>query len=135
MPLQAAQIPDSSSATLAAQVTDAGGEVVVLGIARDDRQDIVERLRRGVAEADIVVASGGVSVGAHDEVRLAFEDIGQVDLWRVAIQPGKPLAFGRCQAPDGRTGTAVRPARQPGEQLCHVRAVRAPGDPSHGRSH
>ena len=52
--------------------------------------------------ADIVVASGGVSVGAHDEVRLAFEDIGRIDLWRVAIQPGKPLAFGRCVASDGR---------------------------------
>jgi molybdenum cofactor synthesis domain-containing protein len=101
-PISGAQIPDSSSAALAAQVTDAGGEAISLGIARDDRQDIIERLRRGVEGADIVVASGGVSVGAHDEVRLAFEDIGRIDLWRVAVQPGKPLAFGRCVASDGR---------------------------------
>ena len=101
-PVRGAQIPDSSSAALAAQVTDAGGEAIDLGIARDDRRDIIERLRRGVEGADIVVASGGVSVGAHDEVRPAFEEVGRIDLWRVAIQPGKPLAFGRCVAADGR---------------------------------
>ncbi len=101
-PLTGAQIPDSSSAALAAQVLEAGGEVVALGIARDVRQDIVKRLRRGVESADIVVASGGVSVGAHDEVRLAFQELGRVELWRVAIQPGKPLAFGRSMASDGR---------------------------------
>ena len=101
--LTGAQIPDSSSAALAAQVTEAGGEVVSLGIGRDDRADIVARLQRGVESADIVVASGGVSVGAHDEVRLAFEEIGRIDLWRVAIQPGKPLAFGRSVSSDGRT--------------------------------
>ncbi len=97
-PLLSAQIPDSSSATLAAQVRDAGGVPIPLGIARDDRADIIARLRDGIARADIVVASGGVSVGAHDEVRLAFEAIGRIDLWRVAIQPGKPLAFGRAAA-------------------------------------
>ena len=102
-PLGRAGVPDSSSAALAAQVIEAGGEVTSLGIARDDRQDIIERLRRGLDSAEIIVASGGVSVGAHDEVRLAFEAIGRIDLWRVAIQPGKPLVFGRTAAEDGRT--------------------------------
>ncbi len=101
-PLGGAQIPDSSSVALSAQVRDAGGQPVALGIARDDRPDIVARLYRGIEDADIVVASGGVSVGAHDEVRLAFEEVGHVDLWRVAIQPGKPLAFGRARDQGGR---------------------------------
>ncbi len=100
-PLDGARIPDSSSPALCAQVRDAGADAVALGIARDDRADIVDRLRQGLEVADIVVASGGVSVGAHDEVRLAFDDIGRIDLWRVAIQPGKPLAFGRAPGPGG----------------------------------
>jgi molybdenum cofactor synthesis domain-containing protein len=101
-PLGGARIPDSSSATLHAQVIDAGGVPLALGIARDDRRHVVERLRAGLEAADIVVATGGVSVGAHDEVRYAFDEIGHVDLWRVAVQPGKPLAFGRATAADGR---------------------------------
>jgi molybdopterin molybdotransferase len=101
-PLRGAQIPDSSSAALRAQVIDAGGEPLALGIARDDRRQVVERLRTGLQAADIVVVTGGVSVGSHDEVRLAFDVVGRVDLWRVAVQPGKPLAFGRAPAVDGR---------------------------------
>ena len=53
------------------------------------------RLTRGLAWADVIVASGGVSVGAHDVVKDAFAAVGRIDLWRVAVQPGKPLAFGR----------------------------------------
>ncbi len=100
--IRGAQIPDSSSAVLVAQAEDAGGNAVALGIAGDDRADIVGRLLQGVATADVMVASGGVSVGAHDEVRSAFEQIGSIELWQVAVQPGKPLAFGRAAAPDGR---------------------------------
>jgi molybdopterin molybdotransferase len=100
-PLGGAHIPDSSSPALCAQVREAGAEAIALGIARDDRAAIVDRLRYGLEVADIVVASGGVSVGAHDEVRLAFDDVGRIDLWRVAIQPGKPLAFGRAPGPGG----------------------------------
>ena len=62
-PLHGAGIPDSSSAALAAQASEAGAEVMPLGIAPDDRDAIIERLSLGVAGADIVVASGGVSVG------------------------------------------------------------------------
>jgi molybdopterin molybdotransferase len=100
--LHGASIPDSSSAALAAQATEAGAVVVALGIAPDDQDAIVKLLRQGIAGADIVVASGGVSVGAHDDVRSAFDVVGTIDLWRVAIQPGKPLAFGRAPAGDGR---------------------------------
>jgi len=101
-PLGPAQIPDSNSIAMAALARAAGAEVLELGVARDRRDEVVERLRAGIAGADIVVASGGVSVGAHDEVKEAFEVVGRMDLWRVAIQPGKPLAFGRATDRDGR---------------------------------
>lgn len=96
-----AQIPDSNSVSIAAQATDAGAEVVRLGIAPDDAEEIGARLRRGIEEADVVVATGGVSVGAHDLVKDAFADLGQLQLWRVAIQPGKPLAFALARRSDG----------------------------------
>lgn len=101
-PLGGAHIPDSSSAGIAAQVVEAGGTPVSLGIAGDDRATIRDRLRTGIDAADVVVVCGGVSVGAHDEVRPALDDVGRVEVWRVAIQPGKPLTFGRADAPDGR---------------------------------
>jgi molybdenum cofactor synthesis domain-containing protein len=101
--LEGARIPDSSSAGIAAQVREAGGVPVPLGIARDDRAAIRERLAAGIGSADVVVVCGGVSVGSHDEVRPALDEVGRVDLWRVAVQPGKPLTFGRAGAPDGRT--------------------------------
>lgn len=101
-PLEGTHIPDSSSAGISAQVVDAGGSAIGLGIAGDDRRVIRDRLRTGIEAADVVVVCGGVSVGAHDEVRPALEEVGRVDLWRVAIQPGKPLAFGRAIAADGR---------------------------------
>ncbi len=100
-PLGEAGIHDSNSTSLAAQVRAAGAEPIGLGIARDDFADVVERLRRGIAGADVVIASGGVSVGAHDVVKDAFDAVGSLDLWRVAVQPGKPLAFGRARSPQG----------------------------------
>lgn len=96
-----AQIPDSNAEALAAQTAQAGADVVRLGIARDERDMVVERLRAGIAEAHVLVASGGVSVGSRDVVRDAFEEVGRLDLWRVAIQPGKPVAFGRATRPGG----------------------------------
>jgi molybdenum cofactor synthesis domain-containing protein len=100
--LDGEHIPDSSSPGIAAQVVEAGGLPLRLGIARDERASIRERLRSGIEHADVVVVCGGVSVGAHDEVRPALDEVGRVELWRVAIQPGKPLTFGRASAPDGR---------------------------------
>lgn len=96
-----AQISDSNSVGLANAAREAGAAGQALGIARDDLDDVVGRLREGVAGADVVVVSGGVSVGAHDVVKEAFERVGRVELWRVAVQPGKPLAFGRAPRPTG----------------------------------
>jgi len=91
-----AQIPDSNSPGLSAAARDAGAEVRTLGIARDTFESVRDKLGDGLAWADVVVASGGVSVGAHDVVKDAFASLGRIDLWRIAVQPGKPLAFGRA---------------------------------------
>ena len=91
-------------------VTAAGATPVDLGIARDDLDDVLIRLRRGIAEADAVIVSGGVSVGPYDVVKLAFEAVGRVDLWRVAVQPGKPFAYGVAGA-NGGSCSACRATR------------------------
>ena len=101
-PLGAAGIPDSNGPSLRALATGAGAEVIDLGIARDVLDDVLARLRRALdAGADMVILSGGVSVGPFDVVKTAIETIGSVDLWRVAVQPGKPFAFGTAERPGG----------------------------------
>ena len=100
-PLGPGQIHDSNAPAVAAQARLVGAEVRRLGIVPDELAEVERRLAEAVAWADVVVASGGVSVGAHDVVKAAFERFGRLDLWRVAIQPGKPLAFGRAVGPDG----------------------------------
>lgn len=102
-----AQIPDSNSVGLLGQAREAGAEVRSLGIARDTLDGVLGLLRPALEWADVVVVSGGVSVGAHDVVKDALSTVGQLDLWRVAVQPGKPLAFARAARPveasaDGR---------------------------------
>ncbi|HET9345532.1 MAG TPA: gephyrin-like molybdotransferase Glp [Candidatus Limnocylindrales bacterium] len=100
--LGAAGIPDANGPGLAALVADAGGEPQVLGIARDRLEDVYSRLCAALAgEVDAIVVSGGVSVGPYDVVKLAFEKVGRIDVWRVAVQPGKPFAFGTAERPDG----------------------------------
>ncbi len=96
LPLGPGQIHDSNSLTLAAQAAEAGAEVRRFGIARDTLADLLDLLREAVAWADVVVLSGGVSVGAHDHVKAAFETLGDLALWRVAIKPGRPFAFARA---------------------------------------
>jgi molybdopterin molybdotransferase len=105
-PLGDSGIPDANGPALMALVADAGGDPRFLGIAADRLEDVRARLCAGLAEdPDIVIVSGGVSVGPYDHVRTAFEEVGQVDLWRVAVQPGKPFAFGttRSAGPAGRS--------------------------------
>jgi molybdenum cofactor synthesis domain-containing protein len=77
-----------------ALVDEAGGDARWLGIAADRLDDVRARLCAGLAEdPDLVIVSGGVSVGPYDHVRTAFAEVGEVELWRVAVQPGKPFAF------------------------------------------
>ena len=101
-PLGPAGIPDANGPGLRALVTASGGEAIDLGIATDDLDDVLARLRQGLAAgADALIVSGGVSVGPYDVVKTAIETIGRIDLWRVAVQPGKPFAFGVADRPGG----------------------------------
>jgi molybdopterin molybdotransferase len=88
------QIHDANTVSLAAAVIEAGGEPVVLPRVRDDLAATDAALRAGSAQADLLVVSGGVSVGRHDHVRAGIERLGELAFWRIAVQPGKPLAFG-----------------------------------------
>lgn len=88
------QIRNSNSYTAYGQVVAAGAEPVMLGIARDDREE-TRRLAGAGLEHDVVVTSGGVSVGDYDFVKRVQDDLGvKRCFWGVATKPGKPLAFG-----------------------------------------
>lgn len=93
-PVDPNKIPNSNSYALMAQVQALGIEPVLLGIARDDPDELAQYLKRGL-EYDVLLVSGGTSVGVHDYVRPTIEKLGvQMKFWRVAIRPGHPLAFG-----------------------------------------
>jgi molybdopterin molybdotransferase len=88
------QIHDANTVSLAAAVLEAGGEPVLVPGVRDEPAAIDAALRDASSSADLVVVSGGVSVGRHDHVRAGIERLGDLGFWRIAVQPGKPLAFG-----------------------------------------
>ena len=93
-PLEGAKIVSSNSYTLAAQVKECGAIPVQLGIARDRKEEVVEKLRQGL-RADVLISSAGISVGDYDFVKEALKDLGmEMVFWRVAMKPGKPMAFG-----------------------------------------
>ena len=87
------QITNTNRYTLHAAMEDAGAVVIDAGVARDERQDLLNRFRN-VREAHLVVSTGGVSMGAYDLVRGLLEEREAVDFWQVALRPGKPLLFG-----------------------------------------
>jgi molybdopterin molybdotransferase len=87
------QIRDSNSIWIAAAVAQAGAEPWVLGVARDTAEDLRAHLARAT-EADLIITSGGVSVGTYDLVKDVLAEGGAVEFWRVRLRPGKPLAFG-----------------------------------------
>jgi molybdopterin molybdotransferase len=110
-PLGPAGIPDANGPALVAMVSAAGGDPRVLGVAADRFDDVKARLYAGLVEgADAIIVSGGVSVGPYDVVRAAFEAFGSIELWRVAVQPGKPFAFGRARLPGDDGTDPYRPA-------------------------
>ena len=92
-PLGPGQIVNTNRYTLAAAVEEAGGLVLDAGVAPDEREEIAAALRQADA-ADLVISSGGVSMGTYDLVRDLLAQEGRIDFWQVALRPGKPLAFG-----------------------------------------
>ncbi len=94
-PLTAGKIYNSNRYTLTGMLTALGVDVIDLGIVPDNLPATTETLRRAAQGADIVITSGGVSVGEEDFVKAAVQSIGKLSMWRIAMKPGKPLAFGR----------------------------------------
>jgi len=90
------QIPASNSVMLAAMLADAGADVIDVGLVPDDLVTLTQAFRAAAATADIIVSTGGASVGDHDLVAPAILGAGgALDFWKIAMRPGKPLMAGR----------------------------------------
>ncbi len=94
-PRKPGQIYDSNRFALRGLVEMAGGGALDLGIVPDERETLRERLLDASQAAEIVLTSGGVSVGIYDLVKEVLQEIGGIDFWQVAMQPGRPLAVGQ----------------------------------------
>lgn len=88
------RIRDSNTVALTALVENSGGRTIIFREVADDLDSVVATLERAAGSADLVVSGGGVSVGRYDFVKQAVERLGGIDLWRVAMQPGKPVVSG-----------------------------------------
>jgi molybdopterin molybdotransferase len=93
--LGAGKIYDSNRYTLHGLLESMGCEIIDLGLVGDTLAATSEAMVRASTQADLVVTTGGVSVGEEDHVRIAIEQLGELRLWRLAIKPGKPLAYGQ----------------------------------------
>ena len=93
-PRRPGQIYDSNRFTLRGLVEQCGGEVIDVGIVPDVREELRARLLEASVVADVVVTSGGVSVGMYDLVKDVLAEVGGIDFWQVAMQPGRPFAVG-----------------------------------------
>jgi molybdopterin molybdotransferase len=94
-PLGAGQIYNSNRYTLRGLLQSMDCEIIDLGIVPDTLDATLDVLHRAADAADLVITSGGVSVGEEDYVRLALEQLGELSMWRIAMKPGKPVAFGK----------------------------------------
>lgn len=94
-PRRSGQIYDANRFTLRGSIEQCGAVALDLGIVPDRRDELRARLQEAAAMADVVLTSGGVSVGAYDLVKDVLGEIGGIDFWQVAMQPGRPLAVGR----------------------------------------
>ncbi|MGM0703461.1 MAG: gephyrin-like molybdotransferase Glp [Pseudomonadota bacterium] len=96
--LPPAGIFDANRFSLRGLVTEHGGEILDLGILPDHQPRIVAALEEAARQADLVITSGGVSVGEADRVRGALQEVGELGFWKIAMRPGRPLACGQLGA-------------------------------------
>ncbi|MGO4673987.1 gephyrin-like molybdotransferase Glp [Bosea sp. 2YAB26] len=94
LPLPPAAIYDANRAALRAMVARAGADVVDLGILRDEPGSLAARLSGAARSCDLILTSGGVSIGEEDHVKAAVEQVGALVFWRIGIKPGRPVAMG-----------------------------------------
>ena len=88
------EIYDSNRYTLYAMLSRLNVEIIDMGVIRDDKKSIAEAFSKAQAKNDLLITSGGVSVGEADYIKTILEDFGNVNFWKVAIKPGRPLTFG-----------------------------------------
>jgi len=93
-PLREGQIYDSNRYTLHGMLTQLGAEIIDMGIVPDHRVAVSDAFLEAAACADVLITTGGVSVGEADYVKETLAELGQVNFWKIAMKPGKPLAFG-----------------------------------------
>jgi molybdopterin molybdotransferase len=96
--LKAGEVYDSNRYTLWGMLERLGCEVVDLGVVRDDPKKLEAAFRKAAAGADAVVTSGGVSVGEADFTKQMMAKLGEVAFWKIAMRPGRPMAFGRIRS-------------------------------------
>lgn len=99
-PLAPGQIYNSNRFVMLGMLQSLGLEIIDLGIVADDLGATRAALRRAATSADVILTSGGMSVGEEDHVKAAVEAEGQLTTWKIAVKPGKPVAFGRVGAAD-----------------------------------
>jgi len=92
---------DSNRYTLFGLLTRLGVEPIDFGAVQDDPASLETAFRRAAAEADVVITSGGVSVGEADHTKAIMRQLGDVAFWRIAMRPGRPMAVGRLQQASG----------------------------------
>jgi molybdopterin molybdotransferase len=97
------EVTDVNSFLLAAAAKDAGADAYRVGIVPDDHDALLDMLESQLNRADIIITSGGVSMGAYDVVKEALSDLGTVSFRRVAMQPGMPQGYGHLGPPDDQT--------------------------------
>ncbi len=97
-PLDAGCVYDSNRYTLYGMLTRLGCDIIDMGIVRDDPAALEQALRTACENADAIVTSGGVSVGAADYTREIMARLGDVTFWKIGMRPGRPLAFGRIES-------------------------------------
>ncbi len=128
------KIINSNSYGTAAAVQEAGGIPILLGIAKDQPAALEEKIAHGL-NADILVLSGGVSMGDYDFTKAVFKDLGaEMNFWKLAIRPGQPLAFGKIQGKlaFGLPGNPVS-SMVTFEQLVRPAMLKMGGHRSYGR--
>ena len=94
-PLQPGQVYDSNRYTLSSMLERLGCEVMDMGVVRDDPAALEEALQTAAACSDVIITSGGVSVGEADFIRALMTRLGEVAFWKIAMKPGRPMAFGK----------------------------------------
>jgi len=93
--LQPGQIYNSNNYTIAALLRSLGAEVIEMGVVGDEFDTTQNVLKSAAEQVDVIISTGGVSVGEEDHVKPAVESLGGLDMWKLAIKPGKPFASGK----------------------------------------